>query len=296
MTIQATIDGLKAKGYTLAEILENWDGAGGMEYGPQVPSIQDVPDPVFGGEFPAILWRPTTKNRKTGDIPTAHIGESVERSRKSCAGCPLLSSGECYSQNGTPRMGLSSMERSIVKNSDAKRYGLKFALAGRVNGAKYARFTAIGDGARANPVEVRVAEKRVRAEGLGWLAYTHFPAEVAGRGDQDLFCASVNELSEADNALAMGFNRVTVVLPWDFYKHNTATFETPGGEPGLVCPALLAHSKGRRLTCNECGKCDPTAPGVRVIGFVDHSKKATAKLKKLAAEGVQWAVNLCEKL
>lgn len=116
-------------------------------------------------------------------------------------------------------------------------------------------------------------------------------ARSAERGDQDLFVASANTLDDGDKALAAGFSRTVVVLPWDAYEQGR-TFTTPAGEKGVICPALAAHSKGKRLTCNQCGLCDPQATGPRVVGFPDHGPGVKSKIKKLAATGVAWAKNL----
>ena len=282
---------LRSRGVSFEEILEAWD----MAEAP-IPLVVGNTAPNHGeGVYPGILWASGTSNRKTGDIPTAWIGETREISYASCNGCPLRER-DCYAHNGTPAMGHASMIKSYQKNEDKTRYDLDTALNSRSVTARYVRMSAIGDAARANPVEVRNAEATTRANGLGWLSYTHFWEEVAERGDQHLFTASTGSLEEADTALAAGYSRVTVVLPWDAFASGKNTFTTPNGEKGVICPAMSAHAKGTRVTCNQCGLCDPKAKGPKVIGFPGHGPGVKAKVKKLAAVGVSWAKNLLVSL
>ncbi len=82
-----------------------------------MPSATHSPPPTHNlGDllFPTSLATPTTKNIKTGNVPTIAIGATREESLDSCraVGCPMLhkkhggqgGGGEplCYSQNGTP--------------------------------------------------------------------------------------------------------------------------------------------------------------------------------------------------
>lgn len=257
-------------------------------------------------QYPSILWRGRTKTSKTGDMPTAYVGKTRQESLDSCKGCPLLPTKECYSQFGTPSFGHAAMAKKVARVGEvqaAKDYSLKTALANRSVAAKYIRFTSIGEGSRCDPVELVKAERTVREAGLGWIAYGHFAIEIAQKKLQHLFVASLptkglgerSVLEQADYVIdELGFNRVAAVLPWDYLERSGAerTFRTPEGKLGIICPAQWAHAMKRTLvTCNQCGLCDPAKPGPYVIGFIDHSRRALAKIRSLAQRGVQWAIN-----
>jgi hypothetical protein len=244
--------------------------------------------------YPNIFWINRTSNRKTGDIPTAFVGETRQESLESCEGCPLRDSS-CYAQRGVVAVAQNSMVKRIGKVGH-KPYALGQALRTRSVMARYARFTAIGDGARCNPEDVRQHHDEVRATGLGWLAYTHFREEVKAQGNQDLFCASTGSFEEADQALAMGFKRATVVGAWDIYDEDKLKWTTPGGATAIICPAMKAHSKDKRINCNQCGLCDPQHKGPQVVIFPDHSKSTRKLLSKAAQAGKQWAINLMKPL
>jgi cytochrome c5 len=93
--------------------------------------------------------------------------------------------------------------------------------------------------------------------------------------------ASCDDLSEVDGALAAGF-RVAVVLPWN----HEGRFTTPNGAKGIVCPAMAAESKGRKVTCNDCRLCDGSKPGP-VIGFPNHGPQASHK-RRAAKNLKEW--------
>lgn len=243
--------------------------------------------------YPAIYWIPTTTNRKTGNVPTAFVGRSREESKKSCAGCPLLGK-DCYSQKGVVAVSHNSMLKSVAKRGE-RAYSLRSALERRSIGAKFVRFTAIGDGARCNPEEVRAAHDTARSEGLGWLAYTHFWREALANGLQKMFVASV-DISEVDAAIDAGFSRAAVTVEWDFYARGERTLTLPSGRKGIVCPALSAHAKDKRLTCNDCGLCDPARKGPDFVMFPDHGPGVKAKIARAAKESATWAINLLKPL
>jgi hypothetical protein len=123
--------------------------------------------------------------------------------------------------------------------------------------------------------------------------------EVAARGDSDLFTASTGSLAEADAALSAGFGRATVVLPWDAYR-NGPTFTTPDDARGVVCPELYnEHVRGRKISCQECGMCDPQRKGPEVIGFPDHSAHALNGPVKRAAKdpgAARWILSLAGRI
>lgn len=228
-----------------------------------------------------FLWTARTLNDKTGDVPTMIVGEDYEQTHASCEGCPLIDK-VCYSHNGTPRMGTASVHKAHARGS--KNYSFKGALHSRSVRANYVRVSSIGDAVRGDPVVLRAQHDEVRAENLGWLAYTHFPQEAIDKGVSDLFCASVEHedvardgetrdvLASVDHWLAEGFSRVAAAMPYDCED----TITTPGGKVGRWCPAQRTKNK---VQCNDCGWCDPRHAGPDWVIFKDHGPQARAKLR-----------------
>ena len=169
-------------------------------------------------------------------------------------------------------MAHSSMIRALKRGKD---YSLRQALKTAKRGAKMARFGAIGDPGALPKSYLDKAIKAVRSIGLDVVGYTHHwrvKPDLAG-----VFMASCDDLSEVDGALAAGF-RAAVVLPWD----HEGRFTTPNGAKGIVCPAMEAESKGRKVTCNDCRLCDGSKPGP-VIGFPNHGPKDSHKRRAAMA-------------
>jgi hypothetical protein len=252
---------------------------------------------IADGETRA-LWRGESSNRKTGNTLSLWVGDTREASKASCEGCPLLAHKECYAQNGLPGVAHAGMVKAAArKGREAGGYTLA-ASAAKADRGLYARVSQIGDASRLDRGSFRASVTYIRRHFAGVLSYTHMWREVAARGDADLFTASCGSLEEADEALASGFSRATVVLPWDAYK-NGPNFTTPGGASGVVCPELYnEHVKGRKISCQECGMCDPTRKGPEVVGFPDHSAKAYAKARKAAKEegAARWLLSLAGKV
>lgn len=223
-----------------------------------------------------LLWVAQTSNRKTGSIPTAYVGRTQEETRASCEGCPLLA-GECYAWYGlTASWGLKRVQRLAaerpgnytIETALKKRHGRRGDTPGA---AKAIRIAALGDPARADRGQLLHAIQLARAAGLAVLAYSHHWRRPEGRGLEGQLMASTDFVPEADEALKAGW-RPTTILPYD---HEGATFTTPGGAKGVVCPAQRKDA----VTCNTCRMCDPQAAvwkagKVQVIGFVEHSRAA----------------------
>lgn len=264
-------------------------------------ALNNMPDAdlleIADGETRA-LWRGSSSNRKTGNTLSLWVGDTRETSKASCAGCPLLDAG-CYAQGGTPAMGHASMTKRLARSGRVDGGYTLESAARQADSTLYARVSQIGDAARLDRGSFRAAVTYIRRHFAGVLAYTHHWREVAARGDSDLFTASTGSLEEADEALAAGFSRATVVLPWDAYKDGP-NFTTPGGARGVVCPELYnEHVKGKKLSCQDCGMCDPTRKGPAVIGFPDHSAQALNGPVKRAAkdkDAPRWILSLAGRV
>ena len=218
-----------------------------------------------------LLFSARSNNAKTGDMPQAWVGANKRESFASCEGCPLRpkhvpgteknkareDEPDCYAWGGTPYMGATAIWRALANGKD---YSIEAALEKRHQSARFVRYTAIGDPARANRRKLKRSIKKTRSAGLGAVGYTHMwddNPDLAG-----VLMASCGSPTQADKAIAQGF-RAAVVLPSDWDRD---TFETPDGHKGIVCPAIRRPDT---VTCNTCGLCDATRQA-KHIGFPDH--------------------------
>lgn len=234
-----------------------------------------------------LLWV-VAYNRKTGIIPSAYIGGSVPDTWESCEGCALREDGTCYAWSGLNAVKFQS-DHVPRYHRQPEHFTLSAALARlaklikakAATAAKAARIGVLGDPSRADRRELRKAISKLREIGFAVLGYTHFWRESEVQPLRGELMASCDNLKQADEALAKGW-RPAVVLPW---YHEGNRFDTPGGAPGVVCPAQTKDP----VTCNSCRMCDPKHPvwaagRVKAIGFIDHSATARAAQERTRHE------------
>ena len=220
-----------------------------------------------------LYWFSHSTNVKTGNIPHAVVGATLEQTRRSCKGCSLLD-GQCYAWapgSSIVNFALRKLRIGLVhEKRGPEYYTAKAALKRRHHTARYVRLTTIGDPARVHFGSLCADIRKAWNAGLRILGYTHFWREHPRMADS--FMASCGSPEEVDEALAAGF-RATTVMPWDHHEKSGRFFLTPGGERGVICPAQWKDS----ITCNSCGLCSnehPAADKIRVIGFLDHGPTA----------------------
>jgi|688.fasta_scaffold555820_2 hypothetical protein len=218
-----------------------------------------------------------SKNAKTGDVPTVWVGRSLEESRASCAGCEQLETGNCYAQYGSPSFAISSIHRSAARAKSWRRYTIHRALKQRDPSARFVRFSALGDVARADREQVTEAFAASRHAGLAIVGYTHFWSSD-GKWLRGKLMASCDSPSAAMRANAAGW-RAAIVMP----ANTTGTMRNLDGSVFAVeCPAVAAARYGKTFTCNDCasGKrgalCDATVEGPNVY-FADHGPRTRNK-------------------
>ncbi len=191
--------------------------------------------------------------------------------RRSCetAGCPLLTNGQCYAWNGTPRLAYTSIER---RHQQGIAYDLPSALENSLRSARYVRIAALGDPCVLSREEIEATYAAVKREGFrGVLGYTHGWRD-AGAHLRGMLMASCDSLPQADEAVDRGW-RATAILPWDTTPSGIVT---PAGRSVVVCPAQTK----RGVNCNMCGLCDASRNGPEVIGFLDHGPKARGEQRR----------------
>ena len=218
-----------------------------------------------------MIWVGTSKNGKTGNIPQGYVGETIDKAKESCDGCPLVD--KCYHWKGSSQLGHGSMTRGYKKNP--ARYTLESALNKSVRSARYARGAVGGDPSALPRTEVERQQKVIKAFGLrGMILYTHF-AESKGAHLKGLAMASCDSLEQADKLMSEGW-RVAYVTP-DYRMTGSVRethlpeyageeFTTPDGRKGVVCPAQVQ----RGIDCNTCGLCDATRDVAPMIVFLTH--------------------------
>ena len=229
-----------------------------------------------------MLWRPTSGNIKTGNIPQGYIGYTKEETEASCAGCKWRrkdpetgKGGGCYYWQGQTQGAHQSMRVRERRHPDE--YTLDYALANARRAARYIRAAVGGDPNVFDRNTVALWHHKAKASGLkGVLAYTHF-FQTKGRHLRGLAMASCDSLAEADTAVAAGW-RVAVTITdrkapgankpqlRNLPEWSGEQYTTPQGRTVVLCPAQV----GRR-DCNTCGLCDATThEGVPIIGFLQH--------------------------
>ena len=219
-----------------------------------------------------------SSNVKTGDVPTVWVGRNLAQSRESCTGCPLLASGDCYAQFGSPSFAISSVARSAARAKSWRKYTIHRALRDRAPTARFVRFSALGDVARADRAQVSEAFAATDAAGLAVVGFTHFWRARTSSWLRGRLMASVQSPTEAREANARGW-RAAIVMP----AGTTGTLRNDDGSIFAVeCPAIAASRTGRTFTCNDCaaGKrgalCDASKAGPNVY-FADHGPRTRGR-------------------
>lgn len=225
-----------------------------------------------GLKAPRILWTAKTSNRKTGDVPTAYIGETKTKALRSCKGCNLLKNKDCYAWFGTVSWGFDGILSAYKKKP--YKYSLAYALTNRNPKARMVRMAALGDPARANRKELLDSHKLATQLGLAFVGYTHFHREKGAWRYRKLLMASCDNIQEADNAVARGW-RATAIVP---YNTPTKRFVTPEGNHAVICPA---QTNPGQITCNDCLLCDASRKTrFSIVAFKDHGPKVRNKVRK----------------
>lgn len=226
-----------------------------------------------------LTWVANTPNRKTGRIPTAYVGRTVEECDDSCRGCALRDQA-CYAWSGFAPVSLKRI--AARREADPHRYTLESALQRRPKTARAVRIGAMGDPAHARRDELDRAVRRCREEGLAVIQYTHFWREPYAQDLKDVCLASTDCPDEAREAVAAGWI-ATTILPWDHYDACGPRFYMPGtAHQGFVCPAQTKPG----VTCNDCRMCSPSHPvwnsgKVQAVGFLDHSRAAQREKRRM---------------
>ena len=239
-----------------------------------------------------ILVQSTTRNKKTGNVPTIIVGQTAEETLQSCidSGCAVLpeklgGSGEykklgikspCYAHNGPVAWATKSIRRAIDKGTRTiEDYSLENGFRMSARTARVFRLSSIGDCSALSHEQMKEIVSTGERYNLKPMGYT---AGWKRKGKEYLkkwVLASNFTMEQADKAIDSGW-RSTVILPKDTdYK----TFVTPAGNKGIVCPEQTQQrinpdvTPRNKITCNTCGLCsegNQHKSKFKVIGFINH--------------------------
>lgn len=232
--------------------------------------------------MPTMLWRPDSRNSKTGAIPQGYVGATREQTEHSCKGCPLRrrnkktgKGGGCYFWSGQATGALSSMQRRAAKHPEE--YTLEYAIQHSRRTARYVRAAVGGDPGIFARDTVAHWHKTVRIAGMrGLLIYTHF-FDTKAKHLRGLAMASVDTLRRADKAIDAGWRAAVTITDrktpgskrtslHSIPEWSGERYTTPNGRRVAICPAQIADKD-----CNTCGWCDPQNPNrPDIVGFLIH--------------------------
>ena len=232
--------------------------------------------------MPTMLWRPDSRNTKTGAIPQGYVGATRAETETSCKGCPLRKrnkktgkGGGCYFWNGQATGAQASMQRRAAKHPN--QYTLAYALQHSRRTARYVRAAVGGDPCIFDRVTVTNWHKQVHDAGPnGLLIYTHF-FDGKAKHLRGVAMASVDTLHRADKAINAGWRAAVTItdrkVPGSkrpqlksIPEWSGERYTTPEGRRVALCPAQVADKD-----CNTCGWCDPQNPSrPDIVGFLIH--------------------------
>ena len=229
-----------------------------------------------------MLWRPESRNKKTGNIPQGYVGKTKAETEASCDGCKMRrktpetgeGGGCCYWQGQTQGAHQSMRVRS---QRHPHEYTLSYALANARRAARYVRAAVGGAPTIFTRSRVLSWHNAIKSSGRqGMLIYNHFWS-TKGAHLKGLTMASVDSTDEADQAVDAGWRAAVTITSHKAPGSNKPQlrktpewsgqeYTTPKGRQIVLCPAQV----GRR-DCNTCGLCDPTSHHrVPIIGFLIH--------------------------
>ena len=217
-----------------------------------------------------------SSNVKTGPIPVTTSEEST------CPdACPFKKSG-CYADSGPLAIHWSKVSKGERGDSvDALARQIKSFPRGQVW-----RHNQAGDlpGLRDSIDAEKLAQIVAANKGRRGFTYTHKPLEgeinasnrdavKAANANGFTINLSANNLSHADRLVNLQAGPVVCVVP----ESTPATFFTPAGRKGIICPAQQRDD----ITCANCQLCQRVNRSV-IIGFHAHgtSKKKAEAIAK----------------
>ena len=221
-----------------------------------------------------LLWTPTSKNPKTGNIPQGYVGHTYKEADASCKGCALWD--VCYYRKGAARIAHAAMIR-LFQRFMGKRSTLEHAIKHSIRTARMIRLAVGGDPCVLPRKTLQSIINSARSASMGVLGYTHFPLGK-GKHLKGLLMGSC-DMDNVDEAHSIGWD-CTVSLPVRDprsrkHKHLPVhipgtKYTTPKGKRILVCPEQENYSNNP-TDCNHCKLCAVAGrKNTPIIGFLMH--------------------------
>lgn len=188
--------------------------------------------------------------------------------------------GNCYARTGTASFATERTARAAERNPRA--YSVEHALTGRTIGARFVRFTSIGDVGGLDRPEVEPALVRCLDEGLPPIVYTSQWLRAENQWLRRWAMASAYNLAGYLRATRTGW-RATLVVPAeviaDHVEHGKPLSDVMEVN-AVACPAQVGELTGEPVTCNECGLCSVQNPnwavnqaGAPGVWFAEHGPR-----------------------
>ena len=220
-----------------------------------------------------------SRNEKTGPIPVSTTSATT------CASaCPFASGNGCYADGGP----LAIHWRKVTTGLAGKPWVEFVEQIAALPVGQIWRHNQAGDlpGNRVTIDREALSQLVAANRGRRGFTYTHKPLEGDGNIETHNRAAvrganaagftinlSANSLSHADRLVDLQAGPVVSIVP----ENTPATFTTPAGRKGIVCPAQQRDD----ITCATCQLCSRAMRSV-IIGFRAHGnakRKAEAIAK-----------------
>jgi len=209
----------------------------------------------------------SSQNEKLGPMPTSYGSKST------CPDtCPLKKAG-CYAKNGP----INVTWQKVSDGLRGKEWGGFLEDVKALRAGTLWRYGTAGDlPGIGNDIDVKKLHELTTANrGKVGFTYTHkygslknIKAIQQANKNGLVVNLSTNSLEHADSLAHHGIP-LTALVPLNTPK----TFETPGGLPGIVCPAQTMDS----MTCYRCGYC-AKRDRQKIVGFRPHGSQVKAAI------------------
>jgi hypothetical protein len=195
------------------------------------------------------LWTATSSNPKTGNVPTAWVGEAVEETEETCSACPMR--GDCYAHNGPTKLAMHSIHRANRANPN--RYDRATAYGRSVRTANIVRVTALGDVGHPSADQEQVLDDLEYwvEKGFKIVGYTHYWRMPHAQPLKKYLRASCETWEQAKRAISMGWKPVIISdKTVDEVQSQGIFTQTYDNLVGKVCMYYTS-----KVDCNNCRLC-----------------------------------------
>lgn len=211
-----------------------------------------------------------TSASKLGPVPTVAVGTTLETMRATCrsTGCRHLDLGTCYAFGG--RVGWMTEVSARAAHAPTLRQVIDLVT----RSARLLRVGTVGDPSGLPVEELRRTIRDAASYGLEVLGYTHGWRLPHMAEFRSTLLASVDNLEEADEAIAAGW-RPAVLVPPDAPRVLT----TPAGHRVVLCAEQAAkRAGGHSVTCNTCRVC-VRGHSEAAVGLAYHGKPSWERVR-----------------